>query len=217
MVKRAKITITCIFLFVMSFHGTYFFIIHNNGRYCILDNDVARTVFGQVLSWMHFTLFFVFPFVSLIIMNTFVIYTLQKRSRWVTSNSQGQGQGQGQNIKHSERQMYVILVLVTFGFLILTTPYYLLPYLIHFGQGSSPGYFAKFHLWFNVVEKTYFTNNGINFFLYVMSGNKFRSDLIRLLKCFECKAIRNDPISDSHDAKPVSTISRRMIHCQVSS
>ena len=203
-VRKARITIACISLFVLSFHSPYFFIVLNTGRYCIMDNDVARTVSGKVLTWMHFTVFFVIPFVSLIIMNTVIIYTLQKRSQWVTFNSQGQSQGQSS--KHSERQMYVILVLVTFGFLVLTTPYYILPLLIHFGPGSSPDYFAKFHLWFNVIEKTYFTNNGIYFFLYVMSGNKFRSDLLRLLKCFKCKEIQNHPISDSHKWKPISTI-----------
>ena len=204
-VKRAKITITCISMFVLSFHVPYFFITNNNGRYCIMDNDVARTVSGLFLYWLHFTLFFVIPFVSLIIMNTVIIYTLQKRSHWVTSNSQGQSKGQIS--KHSERQMYVILVLVTSGFLILTTPYYILPIFIHFGPGSSPDYFAKFHLWFNVIEKTYFTNNGINFFLYAMSGNKFRSDLLRLIHSSKCGEINKDPKPDSHSMKPVSTIS----------
>ena len=41
---------------------------------------------------------------------------------------------------------------------------------------------ALFHLIFSVAQKALYTNYGINFFLYVMSGQKFRKDLILLLK-----------------------------------
>ena len=33
------------------------------------------------------------------------------------------------------------------------------------------------------MHKMYYTNNAINFFLYVISGQKFRNDLINLFKC----------------------------------
>ena len=36
------------------------------------------------------------------------------------------------------------------------------------------------YLWFTIGETFLFTNNSINFFLYVMSGKKFRTDLKRL-------------------------------------
>ena len=39
---------------------------------------------------------------------------------------------------------------------------------------------AEYFLFYNVAQKLYYTNNGINFFLYVMSGTKFRTDLIGL-------------------------------------
>ena len=46
-------------------------------------------------------------------------------------------------------------------------------------------YYAGFHLFYHVGEKTFYSNNGINFFLYVISGQKFRSDLIKIFTC--CK------------------------------
>ena len=33
------------------------------------------------------------------------------------------------------------------------------------------------------MHKMYYTNNAINFFLYVISGRKVRRDLINLFKC----------------------------------
>ena len=196
-VKRAKIAIVCISLFDLSFNSPYFFIIGNNGRYCAIDNAVATSVPAKFFHYLHFTINFVFPFVSLISMNTVIIRTLQKRTQWMTSRSQGQSQGQG--IKQTDRQIYVILILMTLGFLILTTPLYIVQLVTNFGNGSSSHYYATLHLLYNIGEKTYFTNNGINFFLYVMSGKKFRSDLARFLGCTKCKQMPDVVASDSRD------------------
>ena len=37
---------------------------------------------------------------------------------------------------------------------------------------------------FQVTSRLYFTNSGINFFLYCTSGQKFRNDLKEILCCF---------------------------------
>ena len=201
-VKRAKITITFIFVFEILFNIPYAFIGDNTGTFCIVNNDIARSLPGQFFYWLHFTVSFAMPFVFLITMNTVIIHTLRKRSEWVTS----QGRSQGQGTKSTERQIYIILLLVTFGFLILTTPAYAMLIWINFTTASTPHFFAAYHLFTNIAEKSYYTNNGINFFLYVMSGKKFRADLMKLLNCVKNK---NTPhVSDSGDLKTVtSTIS----------
>ena len=127
-------------------------------------------------------------------MNCVIIYTLKNRSQLqaqstvrsrVTDQDKGQGQseGQSQKMKNSEKQVYVILLLVTFSFLILTIPGYLfMLYTLLYNYQQSPKSFAGFHLFYNIGHKTYNTNYGINFFLYVMSGQKFRTDLVKLFK-----------------------------------
>ena len=50
----------------------------------------------------------------------------------------------------------------------------------NFYHGTTPYYHAGFYLFYNIGEKTYYTNSGINFFFYVMSGQKFRTDLLKL-------------------------------------
>ena len=96
-------------------------------------------------------------------------------------NSEGQGEGQGQTIKGLDNQVYVILLLVTFGFLILTTPAYLL-FLVYMvvNYMGSPKAFAIYYTFGSFAEKLQFTNHGIFFFLYVISGKKFRTDLTKL-------------------------------------
>ena len=53
---------------------------------------------------------------------------------------------------------------------------------------SSPRGFATFYLAYQIGEKSNYTNNAINFFLYVISGQKFRIDLAKLFLCNKDKS-----------------------------
>ena len=148
----------------------------------------------QIHYWFSFVINFAFPFVFLLTMNSVIIHTIRKRltddvvvtKLRIQDPSKGEGhdnkgQGQGQAMKASEKQIYIILILITFAFLILTTPTYamfLYANIVDYTQ--TPESFAAFFLFFSVGEKLYYTNNGINFYLYVMSGQKFRHDLVNL-------------------------------------
>ena len=96
--------------------------------------------------------------------------------------SVGQGQspgveGQDAKTKQSERQIFTTLFLVTFTYLTLTIPGKLLIFYLNFFSGNTPYYYAGLHLFYQIGEKTLYSNHGVNFFLYVMSGQKFRTDL----------------------------------------
>ena len=108
--------------------------------------------------------------------------------------------------KIQERQVFLILLFVTFGFLILTTPAYIFfLYVMFVNFLATPRMFAGYYLFYNVAQKMQFTNYGINFFLYVMSGSKFRTDLIKL---FECNAPPHTN-SFSNSTKDISVITRK--------
>ena len=118
----------------------------------------------------------------LLIMNCVIINTLRNRSN-IRSEIKGQGQSEGQTSKarSSENQITVTLLVVTFSFLLLTTPFYLVfIYLKLFGKGRTPKSFATFYLIYQIGEKSNYTNNAINFLLYVVSGQKFRTDVFQL-------------------------------------
>ena len=59
-------------------------------------------------------------------------------------------------------------------------------------MGTTPRGFAIFYFIYQVGEKSYYTNYAINFFLYVISGQKFRTDLAKLFLCHKDKA--SDPL-----------------------
>ena len=170
------------------------------GSVCVPYSIGMDYLAGKVYYWMDQFIGFGFPFVALLIMNVFIIHTLCKRSSLlkIMSDNEGQGQNQGHSSKmsNSEKQIILMLLLVTFRFLILMTPSYSMTLSTLFVDvSSSPELYAGFFHFLSIGQKTYFTNFGINFYLYVISGHKFRSDLLRLFEsacpCF-CRK-RNQP------------------------
>ena len=142
-VKRAKITIICIVIFSLNFRSPHLFTTKIQGRYCILYGKILGEVYGKVYYWLTLSVNFVIPFISLVIMKGVIIRTLHKRSKSNLiksvrsegrSHCQGQGQCQGQDpetgktnqIKNTDEQIYTMLLLVTFSYLVLTTPAYIM-------------------------------------------------------------------------------------------
>ena len=187
-VKRGKITIICIVIFSHIFNIPYLFIVTNNGPECV---TYLRGIEQELFMWLSYFIQFIIPFTSLLSMNSVIIHTLRARSLLKILNNETQGQvqiqtqGQGQKSKTSntEKQIFIILLLVAFSFFILITPFYAFHLYIEFVDFmESPKAFAEFFLFYQIMHKMYYTNNAINFFLYVISGQKFRKDLINLFK-----------------------------------
>ena len=183
-VKRAKITIVCIVIFSILFNIPHLFTTAVEGRQAVPLGRGMDKISGQFYYWMSFIINFAAPFILLLVMNSFIIHRIRNRSNFtknLNSNIGNSMHGQISKMKNSERQIFVILILVTFSFLILMTPTYVLTLYVTFvNYDVTPKSFAEFHLFFNIGHKTYYTNYGINFFLYVLSGQKFRTDLKQL-------------------------------------
>ena len=124
-------------------------------------------------------------FHCLLSMNSVIIHTLRTKSIFKITQIQGESQDQGQKSKsaNSEKQIFLILLLVAFSFFFLISPFYAFHMYAEFVDFmGSPSAFAEFFLFYQIMHKMYYTNNAINFFLYVISGQKFRKDLIKLFK-----------------------------------
>ena len=196
--RKAKITICGIVLFSFSYNFPHFIFTLQDGKKCVPYGKALDYAIGQFYYWFSTVISFFLPFVLLLIMNSVIIHTLRKRSNLTRLGTVHQCQGQGQNdsetpkSKTPETQIYVILLLITFGFLILTTPNYaMFLYVILYDIEQSPQAFAGYHLFYNVIRQTYYTNHAINFYLYVISGQKFRTDLMKLFKSTETKSLGN--------------------------
>ncbi len=87
-------------------------------------------------------------------------------------------------VQNQEKQLAVMLMTVSFAFLILTFPL-VLRYFVYtnLDYKRSAATYAMYVFMYNLTNKLYMTNNAINFYLYCMSGTKFRKDVLKLCKC----------------------------------
>ena len=190
-VKRAKFTILCIVCVSVLFNIPHLFVTLKNDDSCI-PFGMAEHVLVKIYYWLTLTLNFFLPFVLLLVMNSVIIRTLQQRSGMQKIQGQGRNEGQTSKMKNTEKQIFITLLLVTFGFLILNAPIYsFLVYLQLYDFEKSAKAYAGYDLFIEVSSKSYYTNYGINFFFYVMSGQKFRTDLVRLVTCGKKKALES--------------------------
>ena len=187
-VKKARIIIICIF-FISYLYGIPFLLIGStNGPECVPNKYASDNGLGETYYWLTEILSLMIPFVSLI-MNSIIIYTVKNRSEQNLSESTSQGQTEGQSeghnvkVKNPESQITNTLLLITFIFLILNIPAGFLIYYLTFTSGGSPKYYAGLYLAHQTGRNAYFTNHCINFFLYAISGQKFRTDLKKLFVC----------------------------------
>ena len=197
-IKRAKITISCIIFVNIVYSFPHLFITSASGRTCVFFLKGMKYLSGRIYHWVNQVVWLGIPFISLLVMNCVIIYNLRKRSKYLMNKSsslgesqdqdqcQGHNQGHSQghrNTKHQEKQIIRTLLVVTFSYLILMIPsYFMQIYTLFVDFRSSPKLYAGFHLSSAIGTRTYYTNFGINFFLYVISGQKFRSDLIGLFR-----------------------------------
>ena len=107
-----------------------------------------------------------------------------------TDDSQKEHQGhynanqqRQKRMKNTENQLTVMLLLVTTLFLILMIPTNMRFLYTTFVDRDTPEKYARLIFFYHLSNKLYQPNNDINFFLYCISGQKFRSDLRDLLYC----------------------------------
>ena len=185
-VKKARIIIVSIFVFFFIYSTPFLFIGEHNGFSCV-HNRMARThILGEIYYWITEIVLYYIPFLCLLTMNSVIIHTVRKRAQDNLSSSRTVSrpdENEGQNLKSkndNEKQIITTLLLVTFVFLILNIPIRSLVYYLTFFTGKTAEYFAGVHFFYQFGEKTYYANHGINFFLYVITGKKFRTDLKNL-------------------------------------
>ena len=194
---KAKIAIVLIIIFSILFSIPNLYFSDYKGKRCIFNKSSIPNV--QIYAWFSYTLHFALPFVLLSVMNFIIIIKLQQRSNFTKkSKSHSKGQTGSHTIHNSEKQIYTMLLLVTFAYLVLVTPgqiYAALYSNVIAPKIKTARVYVGIYLFYHIGHKLAPTNNAINFFLYVISGHKFRDDLLSLLLFWKRK--KNDT-SPSH-------------------
>ena len=191
--KRAKVTIAVVFICVVIYNVPQFFASKLIGVQCL--GYRAAGVLTKVYSWFSFVLNAIIPFGLLIYMNFVIVKTIRKSRKMfsyneITGANSKRPDQKSMNavlkmrqsaMKNAENQVTIMLLLVTTLFLILLIPTYIRFVCLTFMNPDTPSKYAFSFFLFHVTHKLYNTNSGINFFLYCISGQKFRNDLKEIL------------------------------------
>ena len=132
------------------------------------------------------------PLSMLIYMNSVIVKTVRNSRHMFKANTATTGTGKvpttnkgmdtrQRAMKSAESQLTIMLLLVTTLFIILLLPIFIRLIYVTFVVITSPSEHASSILFFQITYKLLTTNNGINFFLYCISGRKFRNDLKEVL------------------------------------
>ena len=196
-VKRAKITISCIVCFSSFVCIPNLFLTLTIGRSCFIFGKGMTLEFMKIYQWVRVAFAFLLPFLLLLIMNSFIIHTLRNRSSLFKQeeddSNNSSNHRNNRKTKHSENQVYITLLTVTFSFLTLLAPIYTYELVIEItGYSSkSPFSIAVTFLYLEIASQMANTNYGINFFLYALSGSKFRNDLRALFRVTKATTSEN--------------------------
>ena len=182
-IKRARITVILIIIMSILYNLPHLYLTSSVDWECIPYGNAQEYPLGELYYWLSLVVQFALPFVCLLTMNSVIIHKIRNRFVFIkkpltVSPNSDSSQGENSSTNHSEMQVFVILLLVTFASLILTTPaylFFLFVRIINFFK--TPKLVAGYVLFYNVAHKMHISNYGINFFLYVISGKKFRTDL----------------------------------------
>ena len=133
------------------------------------------TDYGKFYYWFTYAISYILPFVLLLIMNSVIIHTLRQRVNWTKKSSevqgqnQGQTEGQGSKIKTSEKHIYATLLMVSFMFIVLTSPACALVacmMFIDFTKSSTR--FAGYQLFYHVGQKALYTTMPLTSFFMLL-------------------------------------------------
>ena len=179
------IAITAVLLLLLNGHFLYGMIIvtHNDTNYCYYMHDGYKDFITNAWIWIDFFVTFAIPFLLIAAGNALIIFRMKRHDRKrqhlvvARQNSDSGPEQQTNSITH-------LLILLSIIFIICSGPSsvinVMLSYLLKAGderQDLNLLFVRQMAFLFSGLNAT------LNFFLYILSGSKFR-DEVKVLFCF---------------------------------
>ena len=175
--KRAKIVIAIVFVFSIIYNLPQFYVTMLIDGHCM--PYARQDIYNQMYIFVSFIFNGVAIFSALIIMNGFIIPAVRGRKKILQNMRDTEAKQQASN----ERQITIMLLMVSFLYILLIGPEFIhFVYFLIVPPDRDPLTYANFTFSYNINQKMFYTNNCINFFLYCLSGQKFRNDFLSLFR-----------------------------------
>jgi hypothetical protein len=141
----------------------------------------------QIWPWVDACLYCLLPFVIIFFLNCQIVAVITRRRRNILNGGNGVGSsGNGLNrsvASESSARVTVMLLTISFTFLVFTLPMNVT--VIHRAylgfKALSLQEEARYLLARTVSELLMYSNHSINFYLYLLTGHKFRQQLLNML------------------------------------
>ncbi|KAK7497907.1 hypothetical protein BaRGS_00010778 [Batillaria attramentaria] len=214
--RKSGITVFLIFVVVWGCqcHQLYGLIVHDSDVY--LDGACGASVnyedfWDNVWPWVDMSLFSLLPSFMLLVSNVALLRSLRRSaSRFASCGTSTATEGR----KRVASSMTVTLVIVSFTFLLFTFPINVSIILWHLtGEAieDDAELTAKMDLAWAVTNILWYANSAVNFFLYCLSGSKFREDFLKLLTCSDAKQ-KVPTVSRSTNSRVPSSSAQQSSH-----
>ena len=187
---RAKRIVVGLYVSVFIYNIPHFILSRAIGGQCF--GYAVDKLITKVYSWFSFGINVIIPFTLLIHMNFVIIKTVKNSHKMQESSGIVTRQAA---MKSTEKQLTIMMLLVTTLFLILLCPAYVRFIYLTFASRDTPLQYANSMLLYQITFKLYTTNSGINFLLYCISGKKFRSDLMEILCSSKTESLSDQSLS----------------------
>ena len=179
---RAKKITVSLSIFALIYNIPPLFLSNTIDGQCF--NYGGSSVIVKVHSWLGFCLNAIIPFTMLIHLNYVIVKTVRTSRQLFRRDDIYTGmETRRKTMKSAENQLTIMLLFVTTLFFILLCPTYVRFIYLLFANRDTPLAYANSTFLVEVTYKLYASNSGINFFLYCISGKKFRNDLKEILCC----------------------------------
>ena len=184
--RNAKFILIGVLIFTLIYNVVHIFLSSMIGGRC-RAYAVGGTIL-KVLTWINFFTNGIIPILMLVYMNYTIVQTIRNSGKLFGSTTNMKHASKGletrqRKMKSAENELTIMLLLVATLFIILQIPSYLRYIYMAFVTQDTPTKSVSSILLSFISYALLVTNNGINFFLYCISGKKFRKDLMELLCC----------------------------------
>ena len=176
--RKAKFILIGVLIFALIYNGQNIFMTSLVRGKC--RGYVHGGLIAEVLTWITFIVNGIIPISLLIYMNSVIVQTIKhsgkmfgSKFKHVSHTKMGMDKRQ-RKMKSVESQLTIMLLLVTILYLFLQIPTYIRNIYVKFVTPDTPSKYVSSILSLMITYALFITSNGINFFLYCTSGQKFR-------------------------------------------
>ncbi|XP_071100698.1 probable G-protein coupled receptor B0563.6 [Haliotis cracherodii] len=192
-INKARILILVEFIVAFSLDVHSFFtrqivVDPNTGvEKCTTPGETNTFFVTKIWPWVDAVVYCYGPLTCLLVVNVLIITEVKRAGRMQREmTNKGAGEKTAADARSRERQVTVMLLSVSFTFLIFVTPMAVIIVVErYFWVQHNAHEQAQYHLVRTICNNMMYTNHALNFVLYCVGGKRFRDQFFAIFCCVD--------------------------------